>query len=236
MASPARNPRGAHYGCEAEALLVRLEAGAEGRRTRTRGSDYLLSGVLVTPEGKPWHGDGGNYRTRGGFLKAEDLESAVLSQVATDFQAPAIVQAYVREIGNLHQQMADPGEQDNARRTLKDLESNAARLMSLLEETSEPGPILRRLEELERERPVASDRAARAESDYKDAMAARAITADEVRTALRCLAPDLAGLDRDSLKDALKGWIPRVELDPTTRAGRVVYRLALGGVNGPTHR
>lgn len=37
----------------------------------------------------------------------------------------------------------------------------------------------------------------------------------------------VAELPREALKDALRGWICRVELDPETRKGRVVYRLSL---------
>jgi hypothetical protein len=41
---------------------------------------------------------------------------------------------------------------------------------------------------------------------------------------------DLPALDRDGLKDVLRGRIDRVELDPATRVGRLHYRLTLGGV------
>jgi hypothetical protein len=106
-----------------------------------------------------------------------------------------------------------------------------AKLTGLLDQTTEPAPLLRRIEELEYERRKAADRAARAEADRKQAQAAREITEKDVIRAFTKLADDLAELDRDALKDALRGWIDRVELDPATRVGRLHYRLTLGGVN-----
>ena len=215
---------------EAETLLARLEAGTQRRQTRRRGSDYLLSGLLVTPTGKPWHGDAGNYRTRGGFIRSEEVEKAVLAQVGSDFQAPEIIKAYVSEIRKLQQGMANPEEHDAAVRALREVDAKMARLTELLEQTTEPAPLLRRLEDLELARRAAFDRAARAEEAFKQSQNAREVTEESVRAALANLANDLPGLDRDSLKDALGGWIDRVELDPTTRVGRLHYRLTLGGV------
>lgn len=39
-----------------------------------------------------------------------ELEKAVVAQLAADFQAPAMVRAYVTEIRKLQEQMASPAE------------------------------------------------------------------------------------------------------------------------------
>lgn len=58
----------------------------------------------------------------------------------------------------------------------------------------------------------------------------RAISEADVHRTLDRLAEDMQNLDRGALKDVLRRRIERIELDPATRAGRVHYRLAVGGV------
>ena len=43
---------------EAEVILTQLEQSSNSRNRRTPAS-YLLTGILKTPRGDPWHGDGG---------------------------------------------------------------------------------------------------------------------------------------------------------------------------------
>lgn len=71
---------------------------------------------------------------------------------------------------------------------------------------------------------------ARAEADMQQVKESRAVTEKDVQRALGRLGEELPSLDREALKDALRGWIARVELDPATRSGRVHYRLTLSGV------
>lgn len=213
---------------EAEAILARLEAAGGAReRTRHRGAAYLLSGLLVTPSGAAWHGDRGCYSTGGGSIRADELEAAVLEQLAADLAAPAVVEAFVREIRALQESMQDARDLAGARQALVAVEKRQGRLMALLEEADEPAPLLRRLEELEGERRAAADRAARAEDALADARVVTAVTADDVGRLLEEMAASLPDLPREALKDVLRGWLSRVELDPVTRRGRITYRLPL---------
>jgi len=217
---------------EAEAILARLEAASGAReRTRHRGAGYLLSGLLVTPAGAAWHGDRGNYATAGGHIRAEELEAAVLEQLAADFARREVIAAFTREVRALQESLRDARGLVAAREALAGVEARIRRLTALLGETTEPAPLLRRLEELEGERRTAADEVARAEAALADARVVTAITEADVAQLLAGMAGSLAALPREALKDALRGWLSRVELDPVTRQGRVVYRLFLARDN-----
>lgn len=213
---------------EAEALLARLQAASGAREhTRHRNGDYLLSGLLVTPGGVAWHGDRGGYATAGGHVRAVELEAAVIEQLAADFQARDVIAAFTREVRALQESMQDARDLGAARDALAGIEKRIRRLMALVEEADEPSPLLRRMGELEVERRAAADRVARAEDALADARVVEAVTEDDIRALLAGMAGALADLPREALKDALRGWLSRVELDPVTRTGRITYRLAL---------
>jgi DNA invertase Pin-like site-specific DNA recombinase len=81
---------------EAEAILAQLSAGKRMMRRRTPAS-YLLTGILQTPDGQPWYGDGQvRYRTkpstgRSRYVPKEKLEAAVLGKVLEDMESAAFV-------------------------------------------------------------------------------------------------------------------------------------------------
>jgi len=213
---------------EAELLLVRLEGSTRGPGpARWRGADYLLSGVLVRPDGKPWHGDRGAYTTSGGMVEAAALERAVLEHLSADFSAPAIVQAFTREARRLQEGLQDRSELEAARGALTDLGKRISKLTGLIEHAREPRPLMARLDELELERRAAAERMLRAEDTQDRVKSLQAVSEAEVGAALAGVAESVPMLDRDALKDVLRAWIGRIELDPATRCGRIVYRLTL---------
>jgi acetyl-CoA acyltransferase len=79
---------------QAETILRQLEQGVQGRRLRA--SPLLLTGLLMKPEGQPWHSDGcGHYRAgRGRKVAAHRVESAVLGQLACDLASDKAVKAH----------------------------------------------------------------------------------------------------------------------------------------------
>src|SRR4051812_12107281 len=95
----------------------------------------------------------------------------------------------------------------------------------------DPSPLLRRLEELELERRPAAERVLRAEAEQDRVRILETVTERDVAQLLAGLAEDIAALDRETLKDVLRAWIGKIELDPTTRAGRLIYRLTLNPVS-----
>lgn len=74
---------------QAEKILLRLEQGGQKSKTRDRGSDYLLSGLLVNENGQHWHGcDGVYYRcAKGKRARKADIENRVLETVVRDLSS-----------------------------------------------------------------------------------------------------------------------------------------------------
>jgi hypothetical protein len=74
---------------EAERILAGVKQRAP---QRDRGGDYLLSGILVAPDGRRWHGDGdGSYRCGRRRVSAQALERALLEKIAADLTSDDFV-------------------------------------------------------------------------------------------------------------------------------------------------
>ena len=212
----------------AEAILQRLERGNAARRPRARISGYLLAGLLQTPDGQAWHGNAGSYRSGSSNIKAELLEEAVVSQVAIDIRGDDIVRsmtAAARAAQNPDASRVLAPLQDEVRDTDKRIE----RLTNLLEQTDQPAPLLRRIEELERTRAEASQRLATLEDDARQAKVMAQVKESDVRRMLDALVEDLAALDREHLKEFLSAMIEGITLDPATRCGEIRYRIGATG-------
>lgn len=211
---------------EAEAILARLEGKKAARQTRARISDYLLSGILVAPDGHGWHGNSGYYRHAAGSIKADMLEAHVLGEVAGHLASDQLVDA-MASAARAAQRPTDGHELQVAERDGREIEARIRKLTGLLEHTSAPGPLLRRLEQLEGERQDAGDRLERLREETRAAKALAAVTAADVRRMLRAMADDMQALEREHLKDFLRMAIDEIQLDPTTRAGAICYRLGV---------
>ncbi len=209
----------------AEAILARLEGKKATRATRTRISDYLLAGKVMTPDGQPWHGNAGNYRVGSSNIKSATLEDAVVQQVAIDIRGDTMVQI-MTDTARATQQPGDSHELQALQAELRDIDARIKKLTGLLEQADMPGPLLRRLDELEGNREEIADRLARLEEETRRAKALAAVKESDVRRMLDALAEDMATLDRDHLKDFLGALIEEIILDPATRAGAIRYRIA----------
>lgn len=74
---------------QAEKILTRLEQGGQKSKTRDRGSDFLLSGLLVNEDGLHWHGCDGTYYRCGKGKRAPkaEIEARVLQAVVRDLSS-----------------------------------------------------------------------------------------------------------------------------------------------------
>src|SRR5690606_30256526 len=106
-----------------------------------------------------------------------------------------------------------------------DVERQIARMLDLAAETSEPGPMLRRVEGLEQKR--AELLAAAEEDELRAAQAAALskVTEADVAAALRRAVVEAEDAPREGLRDLLVRLVEKVELDPETLSGSVHYRL-----------
>jgi hypothetical protein len=212
---------------EAETILAAL---AEGRRTtyRTKGT-YLLSGLLVTPDGKAWHGDGdGSYRLgKGKRIGQESIESAVIGHL----QADLVSDAFIRELTAEARRMSAPPPDDKLK-PLRDqvtaLSARIGKLADLASSTDAPRVFLEQIETTERQREKLADELRGLQEQQKAAEVMRAIGEKDVRALLASLADHLQVIDREALKELISGLVERIELCPTALTARLHLKFAAG--------
>lgn len=211
---------------EAEAILARLAAYSV-RRPRRSNSTYLLTGVLRTPTGSRWYGNGykNAYRVPGCCVAREPLEKAVLAKFMQDLQAPKFVNALLAAATAERQNLATNSHQRALRDRLTDLTARIARMMDLAADLVDPGPALRKIDALESERKTALAALASHEAAQAQYAPLAELTAHDVRTVLRDLAENLQQSERDQVKDALGALVERINLDPGTLACQIHYRV-----------
>lgn len=193
---------------QAETILARLEA--YGRdKARNREAGYLLTGLLVTPDGKPFHGDRGAYRVKGRQVRADKVDRAVTEHVLADLQSPRFVKLVTQAARSLRKPKGD----DTLREALQATETKLARLVGLVEQTDTPGPLLRRMEALEAERAQLVEQLAEHEAEAARREALAGITEMEVRRLLVAQAATIEDADPDRMREALAGLLDRVEFD-----------------------
>jgi site-specific DNA recombinase len=219
---------------EADTILRQCEATA-GTARRARGGPLLLAGLVVAPDGRPWHGDGdGAYRLgKGKRVAAPLLESAVLDRLALDLAGEGAVRALLK---NLQAADADPV----SARTLAGLEQRLATLSAQIGRTvdlaaaaEDPTPVLRRVHALELERAELVSQLDDLRQRQRRQHQARAIGPDEVRALLRRLFGQIRTATADDTlraeaRLAIAEVVERVELDPESRRCRVLYALDTG--------
>jgi site-specific DNA recombinase len=203
---------------EAESIIARLEAWAPAR-TRRRESGYLLTGLLVTAAGKPFHGDRGSYSAKGHWVKAAEVDTAVTRHVLHDLQQPAFVRAVTKAARGIDK----PDRNDALRDSLAAVEKRLARLVGLIEQTNSPGPLLRQMEALEVERGKYASALAIADAEAAERRAMSRITEHEVRRLLVERAAAIEDAEPEALRDALQGLLSKVELEGNDL--RIHYRI-----------
>lgn len=207
---------------QADAILSRLEAYAPSN-TRQRDAGYLLAGILVSPDGKIFHGDRGAYRIKGRQVSANAVDRAVCSQVLRDIQSPAFVRAVTTAAKAARgQDTAGP-----LRAALGGAEARLAKLLALVEQTDTPGPLLRQMEAVEAERLALGERLAVAEAEDVERAALSRISEHEVRRLLVDRAAALEQAEPEAMRDALHGLLERVELNGDEIAAH--YRIGRPG-------
>lgn len=99
--------------------------------------------------------------------------------------------------------------------------------MLALEQTDEPAPLLRRIEELEREKSNIEDCLNRLNDEgfTNQGGGGKKIRCKKM---LGALAEDMASLDHEHLKDFLRSRIGRLALNPVTRISEILSRIQSG--------
>ena len=214
---------------EAEAILSRLQHKKTVRDSRVRVTDYLLTGLLHTPDGAKWQGNSGNYRTGSSNIKSQSLEESVIAKIIQDFQTEEFVHL-ITEGARQRQTSPDDNQLKEMLTRIKSLDGKISGMTALLEETSAKRPLLKQIEEWEAERTAWASQYAEMKEEVEHAKVMAAIKESDIRLLLSSLAQDVMLIERNHQKEFLNAVLDKVVLDPKTRTGSISYKIAASGV------
>jgi len=217
---------------EAEIILTNLETSSEKRRRRTPAA-YLLSGLLETPDGDPWHGEVrgpkryyyAKGRGHGRTIPANLIEDAVVSRVCHEMRSKAFVRSLTLAAARRIYRQQPKTSLGPIRAEIAAIEARISRTLELAEGLTDSAPALRRVDVLETERNAAVARLRLAERDTAAARTLAGVTEESIGELLQDLLHELDE-DREHAKEVLRRAIDRIVVDPTERTVQVHYHLA----------
>jgi site-specific DNA recombinase len=222
---------------EAEAILEQL---ARRRNVRVSSSDrpYLLTGFLVTPDGRTWGGewdsrmDAALYRVgKGKRISARRVDGAVLAQLHEDLTGDVAIARLVDAMRAAVATPADGKSIDQAERRVGQLTKKVATLVDLLTDAGEE-------ERAAYRRSIAAHEAERAallkdleamRLQERQRAAAKAFSAADARRLLRVMFDGLQAAaesqDVETTKAALGGLVEKIVLSEDAAHCHVHYRI-----------
>ena len=221
---------------EAETILARMGQGDHRRRT---GAAYLLTGMLETPAGAPWYGDGGQfYRAgKGRRISATDVDGALVAKVVEHLHAGDFVAGLLRDAKRQAQNHAPAEHLEAMRAKLRTLTARIQRASEAAVEAPAPRPFYEMVNTLEVERSQLEHAMQTLERENMERLVLSTLTERDIVKTLDRLAESLQAFDRERLKDFLHEFIERIVLNPEDLTCRIQYRIpALHGnsVASPT--
>jgi DNA invertase Pin-like site-specific DNA recombinase len=220
---------------EAEAILSRLEASKHSKTRRTPAT-YLLTGLLKTPGGEAWYGNGlAQYRTkvrekRGRYVPMDDVEIAVIGKMLEDMQSPTFIRQLVTEA----RKFAATHAEDSAaptRKAVTEINQQISKTMGFAAGLQNPAPALRKIDELESQRQHLVEELARLEQETAASMALAEVTEPQVKHMLAGVVEEMQAMRREALKDFLACLTERIVLDPVSLDCQIHYRIGIEGRN-----
>lgn len=223
---------------EAEAILAQLE---RGQRVMVRATDrpFLLTGLLVDQEGRPWTGewdskmDAGLYRVngKGRRISCRRVDEAVLDQVKADLSSDEAVDRVLLAMRAFVAEPVDEKAIASAERRVAQLTSKVGTLVDLLTEASEAerAAFRRSIATHEAERSSLLNDLDALRTKAKQQREAQGYTAADARRLLGMLFDALASsqesLDVEMTKAALGGLVEKIVLDSSTEHCHIHYRI-----------
>ncbi|SBP89054.1 recombinase family protein [Thiomonas delicata] len=226
---------------EAEFILMQIERGRT-RRTRESNHPYLLTGLLVDGEGRPWHGewdvrnDSGMYRlAHEKKVAAHRVDDPVLERILSDLRAPETVD---RLLEQMRGQLSEADDAPDGRaiagkeKRLDALTHKISRLIDLQLDAPTPEArqaYVRSVAQAEAERSLVARELEQLRSRSEVQRDVQALGRRDVVTLLDGLFARIkGGLDADDLektKAALGGLVHRIELEPGADTLRICYQV-----------
>lgn len=210
---------------EAEAILAKLEAYAP-TRSRAGATEYLLTGLLKTPAGQPWHVDGGGkvYRTKGRQVSRTAVDQVVLERVGADLRSTEFVGAMLAATRDAHRS-THAAERDRVQAELEALSTRVSRFLDMAAELASPGPVLRKIDECEKERERLARYAASLEEQDRSAEQLAKVSEADVLQMLEVTTSSLDAMGPVEVRAFLASVVERIELDPSTLTCAIHYRV-----------
>ena len=147
---------------------------------------------------------------------ADDLASSAWAAQALKATQEMFAPSHVEEIASAKCQIAT-------------LEARASRMMDMAAGLELPAPMLRKVDEIERERIAIEQRVVGWEFDDEASRSLANVTEAQVRRCLRSMADEMQTYPRGEMRDFLTNIPSAVELDPVESTIRLNYRIPLGG-------
>lgn len=208
---------------EAEAILSQLES-----NKRTRASQSLLTGLLYTPDGEAWHANAQYYRPRKGlkgrWIKSDEIEAAIIEKVKSDLSSDIFIRSLMDD-AKAKSLLVGPNPADAIRSQVSEINRQISKAMDVSLALSDPGPALRKIDELEAKRKTLAGEISRIEQERAGIAAFKHITENDVRTIIAEFADDLMNMEPMRRKDSLSSLIERIELDPKTLTCQIHYKV-----------
>lgn len=197
---------------EAEAILAQLSTSsiAESmRQAKALTSDYLLSGLMFTSDGRPWIGAGTRYRVRaaeggkrGRYVNRQEIEEAVINHVRERIADDRFMDTLAAVSREWYPEN-DPGRE--LEREARRFDREADRAAKLALETSEPQPFISLMEAKRRQAAALRAQAEAARRDERALKAIREISRETAREAL--------GAEQDP-SALIRSLVARIILEP----------------------
>jgi site-specific DNA recombinase len=212
---------------QAEAILRRLAASKKGNRDGhfARTGTYLLSGMLVTPDGDRWHGNAGYYRCKTRQLKQNNVEEAVLQKLFDDLRsdefALTIATAYKAA-----------GEEHNPARELAKLDAKLAKVSKKIENltntlgsTTATKSILAAIERCEEEQNLLIEECANVRTMTVMSKTLRETTEESARRMINALVEGVDFSNLPSLQLAVQSLLTKIVLDADTLEAELHFKM-----------
>lgn len=223
---------------EAEAILAQLER-QSSRRTRQHKRSYLLSGLLVSPEGQNWAAEwdvrmqAPIYRLkRSAKVSGRRIEAAVIDAVFADLAAPQVAERIAEAMRRQSDCHALRDDQNRLTAKVEELSRQIGKLVDLAIDADDPAPYRRAISRRERERHLlVAERNDLANQEAR-AREARKWKASHVRHLLQSLRAELENQkkngDISALRTALQALVDRIEYQAGNSECSIHYRLNTG--------